>query len=1085
MVDQTARNNALDPWSLAYTCRLGIVLLLTVINLASCSDEENKLEALEEGLPERVDYNYHVRPILSDRCFSCHGPDEAARQAALRLDNTAAAYAVLESGARAIRPGKLRQSEVWRRINSTDPDLVMPPPESKLSLSEEEKALIGKWIRQGAEYKEHWAFLPVRAPSVPLVSDPEACFNAVDHFILATLEQSGLTFSPEADKETLLRRVSFDLTGLPPAPEQIDAFLADTSATAYERVVDRLLASTAYAERMTVDWLDLARYADSHGLHSDGWRSMYPWRDWVIRAFDDNMPYDRFLTWQLAGDLLPQPSREQLIATGFNRNHKTTAEGGAVDEEYRAEYVHDRVATAATVFMGLTLECARCHDHKYDPVSQEDYYRFYAFFNQVDDIGLTGDDGNAGPNLLLPAPATQEVLQQLKRETREVLQAILVEKQEIAEQTAFISQLSGAPVMKRRLDIHLPMDRLREGRLDGYTSVTASDGVGLVDSERGKVIELDGEYEFITVKDQGLFEQHQPFSASIWIRPTGRSETQTIVGNSGQKGTFWRGWDLLLDSLNRLSFRLIHALPHDVATVRTIDSLPVDAWSQVAFAYDGSGRASGIDLFINGEKKETAVLYDCLQRSIYPIAFSKEKVDRPLRIGRSYRAFTGEYGIFRGQLDDLRLYSRILSPLEIRELAERQSVAAALNYFRSGPEEDLRKALFQTWDALDQSDQEQQLAQLRARQISILDTVAETMIVREVEQPRPTFLLNRGNYDEPVREVTPGVPVHITWNTVSKMTDRLDLAAWLIDRDHPLTSRVAVNRFWQQFFGRGLVDTPHDFGLQGSLPSHPELLDWLAAFFMDSGWDIKNLLKQIVLSRTYRQSSFANPGLREKDPDNRLLARGPSYRLPAEMIRDNALAASGLLNPRVGGPSVKPVQPEGLWREKTSSTYLLRAYEPDSGAARYRRSLYTFVRRTSPHPAMTAFDAPNRSVCTVQRSRTNTPMQALVLLNDPQFVEASRELAERVRESCRQEEDQIRRAWRLLTGKRLEQAALLQLMQLLEEEKIRFGKDVPAAKAYLSIGQYPPRSTSDPVGLASLTVVVNTIMNLDACYTKR
>lgn len=1065
---------------------LGVKFILAMVVLAACGREEQIPADIAKLLPERVDFNFHIRPILSDRCYACHGPDEAAREANLRLDVEAEAYRKLDNGRYAIRPGRLRKSEVWHRLYHESPDEVMPPPESNLALTDYEKALITRWIRQGAEYEPHWAFTPPELPELPKVRDQSAIRNPIDRFVLSRLEKEGLTFSPEADKELLLRRVTFDLTGLPPTIAEIEAFLADDSPDAYEKVVDRLLASDAGAERLTMDWLDLARYADSQGLHSDGWRSMYPWRDWVIRAFRENMPFDRFLTWQLAGDLMENPTRDQRIATGFNRNHQTTAEGGVVDEEYRQEYVHDRVATTGTVFLGLTMECARCHDHKYDPLSQQEYYQFFAFFNQVDDLGLTGDDGNAGPNLLLPSPATQQKLAEIQARIEEKEEELAISERELAGQKAFIKQLNQNLLgIGNQRDVFLPFDKFVNERLDGQDYARLSKGAEMVQTDRGPAVELNAEYEYITLQDRGVFEQNQPFAGAIWVYPEGRSATQTIMGNTGAKGVFWRGWDLFLDSLNRVSFRLVNALPHDVAWVYSLDSIPVRDWSHVAFSYDGMGKASGVRLFIDGEQRELKVRYDCLQRSTHPIRFSKEKTNTALRLGKSYRAFTGEYGIFTGKLDELQLFSRPISALEAAELAGIRSVKKELEKYAEKPEEELEKQLLATWRVRHADPLEHEIVALRQEQIDLLDTVPEVMIMQEMEKLRTTHVLSRGLYDQPREEVSPGTPASIFPFPDTLPRNRLGLARWLTDPKHPLTARVTVNRFWQQFFGRGLVDTPHDFGLQGSLPTHPALLDWLAATFVESNWDVKALLRTIVLSTTYRQSSDASLELRQKDPDNLLLARSPSYRLPAEMIRDNALAAAGLLDHTIGGPSVKPVQPEGLWREKTSSTHLLRAYEPDTGSARYRRSMYTFLRRTSPPPAMTVFDAPNRSVCVAQRQRTNTPMQALVLLNDPQFVEAARELAQRMCQQYDELDTQLRVAFRLLTGRYPSDGQLNELRALYREEHARFAEKPEAARQFLSIGQYPPADTIPSVDLAALTVAVNTMMNFDGFYTKR
>ena len=1065
---------------------IGLVLLCLYL-VYSCQSDLNGSVELASKLPEKISYNFHIRPILADRCFSCHGPDEAARKSDLRLDQEASAYARLASGGKAIVPGRPRKSVVHQRMYSDDPELMMPPPESNLSLTDYEKLLIQKWIEQGAAYEQHWAFRRVESPKVPKAKDTEMVINEIDYFILERLRQEGLSLSKAASKARLIRRLSFDLRGLPPTLEEIDQFVQDDREEAYEEWVDRFIDSDAYAERMTMDWLDLARYADSQGLHSDGWRSMYPWRDWVLQAFRQGMPFDQFLTWQLAGDLMPNPNRDQLLATGFNRNHKTTAEGGVVDEEYRAEYVHDRVATTATAFLGLTMECARCHDHKYDPISQKEYYQFYAFFNQVDELGMSGDDGNAGPNLLLPSPDTEIQLQKLRTAMVETKALIEQTQTELLSQKAFIKQLQKeARTWKTDALIHLPFDEIGQDKIDGNASVTVAGEVEVVlDEERGEVVELNGEYEFVTIKKLGLFDQHQSFSAGIWVKPAEQRTSQTIVGNSGQKGTFWRGWDLILDSLNRPTVRLIHALPHDIIAITAKGNIPTDHWSHIAFSYDGSGTAAGLRLYIDGLPAEQAISQDRLQRSIYPIAFNKRKTNRGLRLGKSYRGFTGEYGIFSGRLDDFYLFNRGILPTEVKDLAGVESLDERLALTLEEQLEDgVKEFAAINWSRRSHPLKDE-LANLRQRYFSLLDTVPEVMIMKESNLPRVTHILNRGNYDEPTEIVEPGTPASMLPFDSAYPINRLGLAQWMLHPNHPLTSRVIANRIWQQFFGNGLVSTPHDLGIQGSLPTHPALLDWLAATLMEENWDIQGLQRKIVLSATYRQSSRSSPESQENDPDNLLLARGPSYRLPAEMIRDNALAASELLFEKVGGPSVKPIQPKGLWREKTSSTHILRKYEADAGKAQYRRSLYTFVRRTSPHPAMTAFDAPNRSVCTAKRQYTNTPMQALVLLNDPQFVEASRYLAQTALEGNQELDKGIAWAFRKLTGIEIDENQLQILTDLFEEELSRFAETPTDAQAYASIGQAVSAAELDPAQLASMTVVVNTIMNFDDFYMKR
>jgi hypothetical protein len=901
------------------------------------------------------------------------------------------------------------------------------------------------------------------------------------------LEEQGLAFSREADPATLVRRVSLDLTGLPPSPADVEAFVTDRRATAYEQLVDRLLASDAYAERMTTDWLDLARYADSQGLHSDGWRSMYPWRDWVINAFKDNMPFDQFILEQIAGDHLSSPSQKQIIATGFNRNHKTSAEGGVVDEELKKEYAHDRVATTATGLLGLTMECARCHDHKYDPISQKEYYEFFAFFDQVDEVGMTGDDGNSGPNLLLPDAAIRTKIDSLTNLIEDKKHILESNRRKLKDQIAYINKLENVDQeLRTNRVVYLPFEKLSKQRsIDGQSNITASEGVEIIDSDRGKVLELNSEYEYLTLKDIGLFDQYQSFSGSVWIYPTSKRPAQTIMGNSGQKGVFWRGWDFMLDSLDRPTLRLINALPHDMIVVSAEESVATNAWTHLAFSYDGSGIAAGIKISINGKGAGRILVRDQLQRSIYPMAFNKERTDTPLRVGKSYRAFTGEYGIYEGKMDDLMIFERMLSALEVSQLAGIQNIKTEIDLHRQEPTEESEKRVEDFMRCAFPDPVEKDIADLRKKIIELLTGVPEVMVMQDIPKRNPTHILIRGNYDQPGEEVYPSAPVAIMAFSDSLPQNRLGLANWLVDSRNPLTGRVFVNRIWQQFFGRGIVSTPHDFGLQGQLPSHPELLDYLAYQFIAKGWDVKALVKEIVMSNTYRQTSETSKEKFSKDPENLYLSRGPSGRLSAEILRDQALTGASLLNKQIGGPSVKPYQPEGLWEEKTSSTHLLRAYISDEGAAKYRRSLYTFVRRTSMHPMMEIFDAPTRSVCTVQRQTTDSPVQSLVLLNDPQFIEAARTLAENELKTEKVVEDQLASAYYKLCGRSISPEKLTELLTLYEEEKDRFSKDMDHADEYINIGQFPPDPELKREELAALTLAVNTIMNLDDFYMKR
>ena len=1050
--------------------------------LTSCQSKFEPSPEIAELLPEQVDFNYHIKPLLSDRCYACHGPDENKRETDLRLDIEDGAFNTkLSSGGRAIVPSSLNRSHIWERINNTDPEEMMPPPESNLSLNEYEIALIGKWIEQGAEWKPHWSFIPPEKPSLPEVDKSEWTKNPIDNFTLSNLEKLKVEPEPEADKERLLRRVTMDLTGLPPTIEEIDAFLNDGSPVAYEKVVDRLLATDAYAERMAMEWMDVARYADSHGLHADGWRLMWPWRDWVIKAFKENMPYDEFITLQLAGDLLPNATQDQKLATAFHRNHPMTAEGGAVDEEFRLEYVFDRANTTATAFLGLTMECARCHDHKFDPISQKEYFQLSAFFNNVKELGMTGDDGNYGPHLLLHTKETQEALDVLNEKIAKTEEKLDYSDKEIKDLDQYIGK-----VRNPKMHAHFPLDQIvnvkidgkDEKRLDGNRKGQVNGEPEVVDGKIGKAVKFDSEYDLLQLSDAGVFEWTEPFSAGAWVKTGKSGENQSIFCTTGNKNNFWRGWEFYIDSLNRPSIQMIHSLPHNYLHVGSDESIKTNEWVHIMFTYEGTGKAKDLNLYIDGKKTSTIVKYDQLYKSIYPVTNSSHLPDpkRTIQVGKSRRAFTGENGIFEGIIDDIRVYKESLTPLEVANL-----VGVEID-----PQDNdmLREHHFKR----DNNYQVQMsvLKKLLGEKLDLLNTVSEVMVMEEMSNPRPTFILDRGQYDAPTERVFPGTPESVLSFSSDLEANRLGLAKWVVSDDNPLTARVAVNRYWQLFFGRGIVKTPQDFGNQGSLPSHPKLLDWLAVNFIESGWDIKALNKLIVTSATYRQSSMVAPEKRDLDPENKLLARGPSYRLQAEMIRDNALASSGLLVNEVGGKSVKPYQPDSLWIEKGSFSHILLNYKHDKGDDLYRRSMYTFIRRTSPPPAMTVFDQPTRSVCTVKRETTNTPLQALVLMNDPQFVEAARVLAERMqKESGPEVNDQVTYGFRLLTGRKPVEQEVAVFANLYELEKDKYEQDPKSAVALLNVGEFKTDPSLTKTETAALTTVASMMMNHDEAYMKR
>ncbi|HEU5146831.1 MAG TPA: DUF1553 domain-containing protein, partial [Chryseosolibacter sp.] len=986
-------------------------------------------------------------------------------------------------------------SEIFRRIISDDPEYMMPPPESNLTVTEREVALITKWIEQGAEWKKHWSFIPLEKQNVPAVKNTEWPKNEIDRFVLARLEQEELQPATSASKEQLIRRVSFDLTGLPPTLAEIDAFLADESPQAYEKVVDRLLASPAYGERMAIDWMDVARYADSHGYQADGLRTMWPWRDWVIESFNENLPYDQFVTWQLAGDLLPNATREQVLATAFNRNHALNSEAGAIDEEFRTEYVLDRTNTMGEAFLGLTLECARCHDHKYDPIKQKEYFQLSAFFNNVKELGLASADGNAGPTVLLPEEEVEKKLKFVQEKITEQEMALRQRRTEVSEKPdndlTFFKAARSTTI--DGLVAHYPLDVINEKTTPNLADAKKPARIaGQPELEKGAVgqgLRFNDEYEYLSLPQVGMFEKTESFSIGVWVKPAKKDDYAEILGNAGTKNPYWRGYEVFLDSVNRISIRLTHALPHNYIQVTTIDAIPLNEWSHFMFTYDGSGKASGLNLYLDGKPASVTVDFDNLYKSIIPVNKGFQREERAVRVARSYRAFTGDNGIFDGSIDDIRIYDRKLTYGEVARvygidpLSEALATPAAS---RSKVQQEIITEYYLSRHDGKFNETLRRLFDLRNEELSLMETVQEVMVMKEMETPRTTYMLHRGVWDARGEEVGTGTPAEVMPFDEKLPGNRLGLAQWLVDKRNPLFSRVTVNRFWKQYFGNGIVSTPDDFGNQGALPTHAELLDWLAFQFMQSGWDVKAFQKMIVMSATYQQSSIADEELLKRDPSNELLARGPSYRLSAEMIRDNALAASGLLVKKIGGPSVKPYQPEGLWEEKGEFSHFLLTYQPDKGEGLYRRSLYTFWRRTSPPPSMLVFDAGSRYLCTVERQTTNSPQQALVLLNDPQYVEASRVIAEKMmHEGGADPGARISYAFRLLTSRNPTGPELELLIKLYDDEVANYRKDVKSAVDLLSVGEHARDRSLDVVTLAANTVVASVIMNHDASYTKR
>jgi hypothetical protein len=962
-----------------------------------------------------------------------------------------------------------------RRIFAKDDKVRMPPPDSNLRLTGPEKALLKRWIALGADYGEHWSFRPVAAVAPPAPANAAWARNPVDAFLLARLEAEGLAPSPEAAPETLLRRLAFCLTGLPPTIAELDAFLSDPSPDAWSRAIDRYLASPAYGEHMALDWLDLSRYADTYGYQSDVDRDMSPWRDWVIRAFNENLRYDEFLRWQLAGDLTPGgPDRDQRIATAFNRLHRQTNEGGSIDEEFRVEYVADRVATFGTAMLGLTLGCARCHDHKFDPISQRDFYSLSAFFDNIDESGLYSHFTRATPTPALPL--WPEGAEARHAEIRREIAAAEEELRRIAREAqndvgaGRPAPAAALPPPVAHFDFAAIADRTTPDRVSGKPAAV-EDGVepvadGLPPGVPGRALRFSGDSQ-VVCRDVGAFRRVDPFSLGLWIRPDGLAERAVVLHRSrAWTDSGSRGYELRLDR-GRPFFALIHFWPGNAAAVRATRALPDRAWSHLTATYDGSSRADGLRLYLDGEPLETEVVRDRLTRDIVHRAEwgDMDVGNIHLVLGARFR----DSGFRNGMLADVRVFDVALTAPEARLLAAGGAPAATLEHTLARHHEPYRAAAAA-------------LRRLRERENDLVNDVPEIMVMEEMPVRRPTHLLRRGAYDEPGDAVSPDTPSHILPFPDGAPRNRLGLARWLLDRRNPLTARVAVNRIWMMHFGRGLVATPEDFGSQGSQPSHPELLDWLAGWFMDRGWDVKALHRLLLDSAAFRQSSRASRELLERDQENRLLARGPKRRLPAEEIRDAALAASGLLNRAVGGPSVKPYQPAGLWEQSGTG----KTYVQDRGDKLYRRSLYTFWRRTAPPPSMLAFDAVPREVCSARRETTATPLQSLVLLNDPQFVEAARALGEALlRKHPADAAARVREAFRALTGRAPDAAEAEILGRLYAGQREFYAGDPAAAAKLLGVGESKRDEALPPAESAAMTAAAGAILGHDEFVTLR
>lgn len=1038
---------------------------------------------------DKLKYNRDVRPILADKCFSCHGADSAARKADLRLDKREAA---IDMGA--IKPNDVAGSELVARIITADHSELMPPPEVKKTLSAKEIETLKRWVSEGAEYEAHWSFIPAIRPQLPTVKNTSWSKTPIDRFVLSRLEQIGLAPAPEADSRSLIRRLHLDITGLPPKPELVEKFVREYQAegdTALSRWIESLMNLPAWGEHRARYWLDAARYGDTHGLHFDNYREMWPYRDWVIQSFNNNQPFDQFTIEQLAGDLLPNPTREQLIATGFQRCNITTNEGGTIDEENLAIYAADRVQTLGWVYMGITTNCAQCHNHKFDPLTMKDYYSLAAFFRNTTQGAKDGNvaDGG-GPVIRVP---TKQDAQRFEALPKLIADAKKLRENRKAEAASdFQNWLSAQTVEK--FEKAMPTDSLvvraplTEG--SGNESLNTStdtkfkalgDVSWIADGKLGAapVMKAGGTFELGDLAD---FELNQKFSFAAWVKPNKNGSTGAILARMDVAQQH-RGFDFWYENRN-VGVHIIDAWPDSAIKVITEKpALKEGSWSHVVATYDGSGKASGVKLYVDGNLQNTKVASNTIKSD------ASIRAKTPLRIGqRSVEQ------VFDGAVQEVRVYGRDLNGLEANLLATVQPLTSLLGISpdkrTSQQQELLLKHYLDTADSTFQK--------LNANVQGLEDELKEiekrspvTHVQREKPNSQPMAnVLMRGEYDKVGDQVQAATPDALPPLPPGAPTNRLGLAQWLMDKSNPLTARVAVNRFWMQVFGNGIVATAEDFGVSGAMPTNPELLDWLAVEFQDNGWNIRKLFHQIFMSAAYRQSAQVTAEKLERDRDNSFVSRGPRFRMDAEMIRDYALSSSGLLAAEMFGPPVKPYQPEGIWDVVGLPEGNTRIYQQGKGADLYRRTVYSFWKRMAPPPNMEAFGAPSREVCTVRRERTNTPLQALITLNDPQFFEAARALATRVIKSSTQTDPTARDNEIMATAARFVLCRPLatneQAIVLTNKEQLLsyYQGHVEDAKLLLKVGESPVDESIDPVQLATWTMICNQIFNLDEVLNK-
>jgi Protein of unknown function (DUF1553)/Protein of unknown function (DUF1549)/Concanavalin A-like lectin/glucanases superfamily/Planctomycete cytochrome C len=1037
-----------------------------------------------------VDFQRVVRPILSENCFHCHGPDANTRMADLRLDTREGVFAKRENGAPVV-PGNLQASLVYQRITQGDPALRMPPESSHKVLTDAQKDILKRWIADGATWKEHWSFVSPSRSSLPVVKKKEWVRNPIDAFVLAKLEAAGLEPGPEADRRALVRRLSLDLTGLPPSPEEVEQFVNDSSPQAYEQMVDRMMASKHWGEHRGRYWLDAARYADTHGIHIDNYREMWPYRDWVINAFNRNLSFDRFTIEQIAGDLLPNRTIDQQIASGFHRCNVTTNEGGAIPEEFEAIYAKDRVDTTGTVFLGLTVGCATCHDHKFDPISTKDFYSMAAFFRNTTQDSMDGNIPDTPPILVVPKGADVERWDKLNREDRALVDQLDEERKKSGKAfdkwllSKSRTNLTASPASpKPCMDASAQVAALTLGseaslQYSGRTETIAlKDGLALGDGPQSGSKALHfGEKSQLEIPDTYEFKSDKAFSISGWILSPQNDDDFVIASqmNPEEKN---RGW--LIELSRRVPMMRLTGDEGKsiVARAEHLRQLKPGTWNHLVVTYDGSREQAGMSLYLNGKRilalgNETATQ---LKGEIH--------TGKPLRLGSD-----GKRHYQGGAIADFRIFSRALTGDEAQLAFVWSELYPAFNkgidQLTAVERQNLHLFyLIHEDKAYRRLLSERQQVYVQQRDIRRRSAVTHVMQERGDSQPM-AHILYRGQYDQPRQEVQPNVPAALPPMPASFPRNRLGLAQWLVDPSNPLTARVTVNRFWQELFGTGLVKSSEDFGSQGQAPSHPELLDWLAVEFRESGWDVKRFFKLLVTSSAYRQSSQANEAKLKADPENRLLSRGPRFRMDGEMVRDYALAASGLLVPSIGGPSVKPYQPQGIWETVAMIGSNTQFYKQDSGDKLYRRSLYTFWKRSAPPASMEIFGAPTRESCTVRRERTDTPLQALVVMNDPQFVEAARALAQRALKSANGNIDgEIDFVTTHLLGRAFDVNEKDITRKAYQDYLEHFVAHPDEAKKLLSVGESKPDEQLAGPESAALTMVANQVMNLDEGLNK-